>query len=274
MLIIKEFFVGLIRNFILWCKSFKWKEKWGELITFIVPILLSVLLGIDIVSNNLGGFWLIVIIIFFLLLSLLGWLKSIENSASISETIKEKNQLDAQKEHLEGILISLPEELCKILFSKWDMEADARITIYRHTDKHFIPVSRYAKNPDFDNIRRDWYPKDVGYIKQCWAKEEGVYIKNLPDPEENLQEYLDYVNNKSKMLKKDINQLPMKSRAYFGKTLFDLNEQAFILIMLESTKPEIKNINVIEEDLKGSLSKFITTAVKSNILPTGGGSIE
>lgn len=271
---IKEFFRGLGKNFIIWFKSFKWKERWGDLITFMVPLLLSIILGIDRVSEYLGDIWLFIIIGLLLFISVIGWLKSIENSISMSETINEKNQIDAQKEHLEGLLISLPEELCKILSDKWTMGTDARITIYRHTEEDFIPVSRYAKNPDFDKIRRPSYPKNTGYIKECWAQEDGVYINSLPDPETNPQEYIDIVNAESKMLKKDIMQLPMKSRSYFGKTLFDSNGQAFILVMIESTKPEIKNISLIEEDLKGAFSKFVTTAVKSNILPTGGGSIE
>lgn len=227
------------------------------------------LFGVPEIKAKLGNKWFLCLLIISILISLAGSWKNAKNKGSVSELNEKNLKLKDQKEHLEGVLASLPEEFSRLLSMKWGLKSDSRITIYRYDSESFIPVSRYSKNPDYDNINRESYPKDVGYISKCWTTEEGVYIKCLPDPMKNEQSYIDYVNKETKMLKKDLRELTMKSRSYYGKTLFDENEKALLIVMVESTKDEIHNIEEVKSDLEGTMSKFVISLVNSNITPGG-----
>ncbi len=252
-----------------WFKNFKLKEKWGELVVFISPILFSILFGSTRIREYIGIRWFLFIIIILAIITILGWWFNVKNNDSL-DNLKDKNlKLKDQKEHLEGVLFSLPEEFSKLLSHKWGLQGDSRITIYRYNSTHFIPVSRYSKNPDYDNINRKSYPKNVGYISKCWAKEEGRYFKCLPDPKIGLQNYINYTHKETGMLKKDIKELTMKSRSFYGKTLYDENRKAFLIVLIESVHPNIKNIDQIKQDLESTLSEFVISIVKSNIAPGG-----
>lgn len=253
-----------------WFKNFNLKEKWGELLTGISPLLFSILFGFTQVKKYLGINWFLFIVAILALTSILAWLSTINNNDSLSQLRRKNSKLKDQKEHVEGILFSLPTEFSKLLSNKWLLQGDSRITIYRYTKINFIPVSRYSKDPDYDNINRESYPKDVGYISKCWAVEEGKYFNNLPDPIKSLREYIDFSNEETGMLKKDVKDLTMKSRSFYGKTLYDEDGKAFLIVMVESTQSEIANIDTIKKDLEGTLSEFIISIVKANITPGGG----
>lgn len=253
-----------------WFKKINLKERWEGLVILLSPLMFSVLFGFKQIKIFLGMGWFILVISIVTLITIYSWWSNVRSRTTLYESKEENLKLKDRNEHLEGVLQSLPEEFLKLLSKKWRMQGDTRITIYSYTIDDFIPLSRYSKNPDYDRKNRKSYPKDVGYISKCWAVEEGKYFKELPDPKKDIREYIDYTHKETGMLKKDIEKLPMKSRSYYGKTLHDNEGRAFLIIMIESTKPHIKNIKEISNDLEGTFSDFIISVVSSNFSPEGG----
>lgn len=259
-----------MKNLKDWFKNFKFKEKWGELLVVVSPIIFSIMFGISQIKDFLGINWFVFLIFIFSIITIIGWLFNIANNESASNLLVENIKLKDQKEHVENVLGSLPEEACKLLIKKWELGGDSRITIYMFDlEEGFIPVSRSSRNPEYDSVNRKSYPKRVGYISRCWMVDKGEYFYDLPDPKLNQSKYIDYVNSETGMLKKDLRDLTMKSRSYYGTTLYN-NSKAFLMIMVESIDPKIKNIEIIKQDLEGTMSEFIISTVNSNITPRGG----
>ena len=111
---------------------------------------------------------------------------------------------------------------------------DARASIYRHKDDHFILLARMSDSPILEERGRGRYPDSEGLIGTAWAKGEGVVV-DLPDDRSEWEQTCvdDYG-----MAPKDVAKLSMQSKSLLGKR-FDASttpKSHVGLIVIESTR--------------------------------------
>jgi len=92
-----------------------------------------------------------------------------------------------------------------------------RISLFKHDSEQdcFIPIGRYAENVGFAKKKRTTYPCDQGCLGKSWGSGES-YITKLPDPVNDLENYVEECKIKYKLPKEIARKMDMKSRSYCG----------------------------------------------------------
>ncbi|MEK3726732.1 hypothetical protein [Lysinibacillus sp. FSL W8-0953] len=273
---------GLIKNVTKNTLTNK-KEDWGNFIILGVPLLLA----IPPISKFLLGKWygVIGVILFFLI----GWfqtnskkyeMQNLQNELNHHKQLvgnhdSEKNQLKEQInnqtttiELMDNYLEVLPELIVKYLSLELKLTYTDRISLYNYdfSKELFIQIGRYSVNPEYTKKGRPTYPKDKGFIKNSW--QNGSYkIENLPSFDDDPKKYLDTVSFKSKLDKRIIKDLSMKSRSYFCSNLINSKHKAVGVIVIESTNPELPySESELNEFLQNPFSQLLIEIIESNLM--------
>lgn len=92
------------------------------------------------------------------------------------------------------------------------------------------------------------YHDNQGCIGKA-LREETFFIDNLPNPETNLDEYIE--SSKKYNLSEDtIKKLSMKSRTYYAKRILDFNDVRKCVVLIEDIKEKAFEREVIETILQ------------------------
>ncbi len=141
----------------------------------------------------------------------------------------------AQRESLEGYLTYL---IGQIANNRLGFKQTERISVLEYYNGGFALVSRFSANPDYCIIKRNKYPPDFGVAGAALASEKGeAYDFKLPDPEADLEAYLEHQAENWSIPKSDGKKLKMKSREYAAFTVLNRsNSQVSGVIVFESTR--------------------------------------
>lgn len=245
----------------------QWRSTWGSLLVFFVPLLISIpKIGKFIDERN----YLIYIIFFILFFA---WSSANKKILQLADKERELESVKYKNATISEQLEATPELVIKHIFHQLNLTYKDRITIYRYnnTKDQFIPVGRYSISPQLSQKGRDEYPKDKGFIGQCWNHDGEVYKDNLPNYTNGSQRYLDEVSRIANMSKGTLRDISMKSRCYYCKSLFDNSHNPIAVIVIETLnasfgqkKTEIKDL------ITGQYGKLLTEAIERN-LPLGTG---
>jgi hypothetical protein len=100
----------------------------------------------------------------------------------------------------------------------------------------FSCIGRYSENENFNSKSSRFYPRDQGVISRAWAV--GVYEDTgAPDPEENMQAWVDYNVSKYNFTEEELSNIGMKSRAFYGIRLKNSHNVTIAVVLFESLKP-------------------------------------
>lgn len=259
------------------------KEDWGNFIILVVPILLA----IPPISKFLLGKWYGIIII--ILIFLIGWfqtnskkfeMQKLQNELEQHKGLVESHDVEKNKlkitindlatkiELMDNYLEVLPELIVKYLSLELKLTYTDRISLYNYdfSEELFVQIGRYSVNPEFTKKGRPTYPKDKGFIKNSW--QNGSYnIENLPSFEDEPKKYLDTVSHKSKLDKKIIKELSMKSRSYFCSNLINSKHKAVGVIVIESIKPQLPySEEQFNKFLQNPFSQLLIEIIESNLM--------
>ncbi|MBD2067353.1 hypothetical protein H6F93_07390 [Leptolyngbya sp. FACHB-671] len=173
------------------------------------------------------------------LLTIVGSVDSFRDADRNEKLEKEIANLESVVELRANFFLIIKKSL-EQLAREIDFEGTERISIYFHNESHeFISIGRYSENPNFDKKGRLSYPDNEGCIGKAWNDGSGeAFVDDLPDPETNLNEYLDTLKQDWNVKKETARRFTMKSRTYYGYALKsdELPTRRIAIILFESTK--------------------------------------
>jgi len=133
---------------------------------------------------------------------------------------------------------------CYRLFSNWlysystylGLTADERISLYKLDMNMFSCIGRYSENELFNSKPTRLYPRQQGGISRAW--EIGIFENTeAPDPQINLQEWIDYNIENYAFTEEELLNIRMKSRAFYGVRLKNRSNITVGVILFESLEP-------------------------------------
>lgn len=144
--------------------------------------------------------------------------------------------------------------------------ANERISVYRHEINKFIIIGRYSINQKHNIIRVTQYPDDQGFISKAWLSELGdLYIHGLPPYAVGQKAKNPYYESIKKQCNIDagrLEQMRMKSRNYYLKTLNDIGDTKRLAIIVFESIDENKlvkdKINTLIASEAQRITSFIT----------------
>lgn len=222
-----------------------WKSYIFNLILYLIPIIvINPTISKYIVNRFV--YFIIFIGIIFLINEFIKTIELMENDLEITK-IKEKNKslekkccyLEEYSESIGLFLDNLSREFLRNVSEFLDLKNSDRISLYVLDGEKFRIIGRYSENPNYDRTGRSEYPSDCGYISKCLGNNNGnsYYIKEkLP---EELSKYVEVVSKDTGMNKDDINNLSMKSRAYFTRIIKDRYNKNVGILVIESKKSKL-----------------------------------
>ena len=217
---------------------------------------------------------IVFLIILFLFNEFMKTSELMKNDLEITK-IKEKNKnletmhskLEAYSESIGLYLENLPKEFLRNVSEFLDLKNSERISLYVLDGEKFRIIGRYSENPKYDRNGRCEYPSDCGYISKCLGNNNGnsYYVKEkLP---KRLSKYVEAVSKDTGMNKDDINNLSMKSRAYFNRVIKDRHNKNVGILVIESMNPtlpmDVNELNTKLEELSiPHMSTFLDVSNK------------
>lgn len=234
-------------RFKLWYINIRknWKSYIFNLILYLIPfIVIEPTISKYIINRFV--YFIIFIVIIFLFNESIKTIELMKNDLEITK-IKEENKILEKKcfdleEYSESIglfLENLPKEFLRNVSEFLDLKNSERISLYVLEGKKFRIIGRYSENPKYDRNGRYEYPSDCGYISKCLENNNGnsYYVKEkLP---KKLSKYVEAVSKDTGMNKEDINNLSMKSRAYFTRVIKDKHNKNVGILVIESMNPTL-----------------------------------
>ena len=234
-------------RFKLWYINIRknWKSYIFNLILYLIPfIVIEPTISKYIINRFV--YFIIFIVIIFLFNESIKTIELMKNDIEITK-IKEENKILEKKcfdleEYSESIglfLENLPKEFLRNVSEFLDLKNSERISLYVLEGKKFRIIGRYSENPKYDRNGRYEYPSDCGYISKCLENNNGnsYYVKEkLP---KKLSKYVEAVSKDTGMNKEDINNLSMKSRAYFTRVIKDKHNKNVGILVIESMNPTL-----------------------------------
>lgn len=168
-------------------------------------------------------------------------------------------------EQLEEIIKSFGENIFKIwelrlsvIANDLELGHSERVSIYNFENDKFVMLGRYSMNPTFNTSGRGVYPANQGCIQKAWC-EGFAEVQDLPDPDNNYQDYKDCLKNDWSINNSVVDKLSMKSRSFVGIAIDDvkgINKAA--VIIFES----IKSNGLNTDKIKSSFDKSIGNEIK------------
>jgi hypothetical protein len=163
------------------------------------------------------------------------YVKTVEND---SKNLKE-TRIDKQE-----IRTKVCEVELKTLIMMAGFEHSERISLFsfdrtnvasQGTDQeqgYFSNLAHYSLNPTFGGENIKIHPLGTGCLGIACENGE-CFVDNLPDPDQDEDQYFIQVRQKLKIPMRDLENLKMKSRSFYGYT----SGQISVVIVFESTKP-------------------------------------
>ncbi|MDE8601471.1 hypothetical protein M3I01_000830 [Marinomonas sp. RSW2] len=184
--------------------------------------------------------WLVILLVITIICSIWGGIGSHINAIIMKNKYKviRKSYISLKKES-ESKSIN-----CYHLFSNWlysysnhlNLTVSERVSLYKLDMNLFSCIGRYSENEKFNSKPSRLYPRHQGGISRTW--EAGVFEDTgAPDPENDMQAWVDYNVDNYDFTEEDLSKIRMKSRAFYGIRLKNLRQQTIAVILFESLQP-------------------------------------
>jgi hypothetical protein len=130
------------------------------------------------------------------------------------------------------------------------LEDTDRISIYKHDGRAFIKLGRYSKNPEYAKQGRSIYPDNEGCIGEAWLNGFS-FIDGLPDPAQDLENYLERLKQDYRIAKEVARNFKMKSRNFAAYAIEDSKgDRRIAIIVVESVNIGAFNETVLRRALE------------------------
>lgn len=159
---------------------------------------------------------------------------------------------------------------CYRLFSNWlysystylNLTTEERISLYKLDMNMFSCIGRYSENEIFNSKPTRLYPREQGGISRAW--EVGVFENSeAPDPDENMQAWINYNISNYNFTKDELLAIRMKSRAFYGVRLKNKHNITVAVILFESLKPNGLSFGRLKRLLNAQEKMNLTALIES-----------
>lgn len=214
-------------------------------------------------SHELGLYLLIAVFFGSLIIGL----RIIKKRKSLSIIGQEKEELGKKVQQLENdidVLLAQQSDFFKVLLSnlfyKLELNANERISIYKHEKDKFIILGRYSSNPELKKIRRKFYDESEGFINKAWTSETGeLEITELPDYEDDKRGYYKNICDVHPISREVFSDIRMKSRCYYLKAITGHNNiDRIAVVVFESLVPDCFDNQQVNDILEAEERMIIT----------------
>lgn len=188
------------------------------------------------------------------LLYILGIIGQIGSTAKVNNLSRKIESQNAKLEANEGDILRTRDHFLQLLkfqlFAIYEhtlkLTPNERVTLFLKKDRNFILLDRHSNNTFYNNYGRKIYPLDKGCIGEALRNVE-CYIPALPDPNENIQEYINVNKLKWGLEAEETSSLSMKSRCFYALSIKSpMKDKTVGVIVFESTTPN----GIIPEDIR------------------------
>lgn len=122
-------------------------------------------------------------------------------------------------------------------FSKFELTACERISLYKMDMDLFLCVGRHSDNELFKTRPNRLYPRNVGCIEKIW--QTGYFQDVIPhDPMSNLEDWKQYNVVEFGLDSDTLDNIKMKSRALQGFRVQNGQNQTVAVLVFESMNPD------------------------------------
>jgi len=120
-------------------------------------------------------------------------------------------------------------------FAKFGLTSNERLSLYKLDMDLFLCVGRYSENELFRQKPNRLYPRDVGCIETAWKT--GKVEEVIPfDSETEFEQWKKYNIDNHRFEDSVLNNMKMKSRAFLGFRIQNVQKQTLAVLIFESTK--------------------------------------
>lgn len=173
--------------------------------------------------------------------------------------LKNIKDLELKNIKLNGLLETFKDEYYKLcstniftLFKDFfnNNDASERISIYKYNTNHFVLLGRYSKNPIYNKKSSKEYSLNEGLIGKGWQESE-AFFHNAPKYSiKTKKEYFNFMKELSTISDKRLEDINMKSRSMYIKTLHDNStaEDPDGIIVFESLNPIVVD-KIVSRDM-------------------------
>lgn len=178
------------------------------------------------------------------------------------EVVSENDQL---KEESNSKSINCYRVFSNYLYSyaqRFQLGVDERVSLYKLDMEMFSCIGRYSENELFKSKPSRLYPKDQGCIAKAW--ETGSFQDtSAPDPDDDLGDWKQYNIDKFNFTEEQIENIRMRSRAFYGLRLQNSENETVAVLVFESLKVNGLPFGRIERHLKKHEIKNIVNLIES-----------
>ena len=237
-----------------------------RLLFFLFPIFSIKLSFVDYINQRFWSFFLFAIVVY--ILNEISNIKDLKERENLKNEIKNKNRkinnLEMLVELLGQSLEGLPKDFLRDVSKSLNLNNSYRISLYVFDEINFRIIGRFSENPSYNVYKRKEYPRNEGYIAKCFENNNGkryYYRDNLP--KSTTKRYIDIVSKETGMNKETIENLSMKSRAYFARLVKDDNKNNVGILMIETTDSQIdKNPENLDSEIERLIIPHIRTMLE------------
>jgi hypothetical protein len=167
------------------------------------------------------------------------WISILSVVAGQIIALKKSNEIDTLKARLAEYEKDYPqsiEEQLKALATVLKLGANERISLYKFDeDDTFARLGRYSINTEYNKAGRVSYPAKEGAINKAWYGDGFYFVDNLPDPNTDLETYLQRLKEEFGINKNVARDFKMKSRCYAAYAINNTKrDKRIAIIVIES----------------------------------------
>jgi hypothetical protein len=173
----------------------------------------------------------------------------IRQDISRVKLLDEKRHVEVQMAKMQAGYGRIFSFLLKEVQRSLGTDSRTRISVYGHDGQAFVLLGRQADNPLYTRPGRPFFRETEGCIGMAWQDGEAV-VQNLPDPDQDMNNYLNEASHQCKIPRGVVRKLNMKSRAYYSKAMNKPGGGNRIAVLVV----ESRNPTLPVEEIRGYLS--------------------
>lgn len=179
---------------------------------------------------------------------------------------RQLSTVETEKEKLEELISGFGSDYfdiwakrLQVLAEELAFDARDRISVYRFADDAFTMVGRFSVLPDLCKPGRSVYPSNQGIIGTAWQSGDGkCLVTDLPDPDADLDAYLDRSLAEWQMPNDVILAMTMKPRSVAAYALMNQQKsERNAILVFESKAADRFSGPSLEKRVNGSSGKEI-----------------
>ena len=145
---------------------------------------------------------------------------------------------------------------------KFGLGVEERVSLYKLDMEMFSCIGRYSENELFKSKPSRLYTKDQGCIAKAWEVGK-IQDTSAPDPDDDLDKWKQHNIDKFKFTAEQIENIRMRSRAFYGLSLQNSENETVAVIICESLKVNGLPFGKIERYFKEHEIKNLVNLIES-----------